>query len=81
MAQAITVRQIDPQLHNALRSRAAQAGRSVEAEIRAILTSACLPPRSATAWAASARERARARTGGKVQTDSADLIREARDGR
>jgi plasmid stability protein len=78
MARAISLRQIDERLHQALRQRAARAGLSVEAEIRAILTEACLAPQ-AKDWAEGLRERARARTAGKTQTDSADLIREARD--
>ncbi|MFG6447975.1 plasmid stability protein [Roseateles sp. BYS180W] len=41
---AITVRQISEETHRALRLRAAQAGRSTEAEIRAILDAAARPP-------------------------------------
>jgi plasmid stability protein len=78
MASAITVRQIDPQLHEALRLRAARSGRSVESEIRAILSEACLPETPQN-WLSGIRARAIARTGGKKQTDSATLIREARD--
>jgi len=81
MAHAITVRQIDPHLHDALKLRAAKAGRSVEAEVRAILASACLPRQTSEVWMKGIRERARIRTAGKIQTDSADLIREARDAR
>jgi len=80
MAQAITVRQIDPHLHDALKLRAAKAGRSVEAEVRAILADACLPQRAGS-WTKGIRDRARTRTAGRDQTDSADLIREARDAR
>ncbi len=80
MASAITVRQIDPQLHEALRLRAARSGRSVESEIRDILSEACLPEKSEN-WLSGLRARAIARSGGKKQTDSTTLIREARDGR
>lgn len=80
MTKAINVRGIDDQLHDALRRRAARTGRSVEAEVRTILAETCLP-KSATDWAAGLRARARVRTAGKTQTDSAALIREARDGR
>lgn len=80
MAQAITIRQIDSRLHDALRMRAAQSGRSVEAEIRAILMGMCFPVTSGK-WGEGVRDRARARTAGRQQTDSADLIREARDAR
>jgi len=80
MAQVITVRQIDGKLHQALRQRAAKAGRSVEAEIRTILTETCLP-QSGENWIDGLRDRATERTRGKPQTDSADLIREARDAR
>jgi plasmid stability protein len=34
---AVTVRNLDPQTHRALKARAARHGRSTEAEIRAIL--------------------------------------------
>ena len=80
MPKALTIRQIDPEVHDALRRRAARTGRSVEAEVRAILTEACLPAPTPR-WALGLRERACARTAGVVQSDSADLIREGRDGR
>ncbi len=80
MAKAITVRGIDDQVHDALRQRAVRTGRSVEAEVRTIIAEACRPGAAAD-WAAGLRLRARARTAGQAQTDSADLIRAARDGR
>jgi plasmid stability protein len=80
MAKAINVRGLDDNVHAALQRRAARSGRSVEAEARAILAEACLPAWTQN-WAVGLRERAKARTGGLRQTDSGDLIREARDGR
>lgn len=80
MAQILTVRQIDPKLHDALRQRAASRKRSVEAEVRSILADACLPP-TKTDWARGLRERAQSRTGKCKQSDSADLIHKGRDER
>jgi plasmid stability protein len=80
MTKAITIRGVDDRVHDALRRRAARTGRSVEAEVRTILAEACLPGGAAD-WAAGLRLRARARTAGQPQTDSAELIREDRDGR
>jgi plasmid stability protein len=40
----VTVRNLPDEVHRALRVRAAMHGRSTEAEIRAILESAVLPP-------------------------------------
>ncbi len=80
MAKAINVRNLDDGVHEALRHRAAQAGRSIEAEVRMIIADACLPVASDD-WAAGLRNRARERTGQVPQTDSADLVREARNGR
>jgi plasmid stability protein len=80
MVKAIALRGIDDDVHEALRLRAARTGRSIEAEARAIITEACLPM-GRTDWAAGLRNRAKVRTGHVPQTDSADLVREARDGR
>jgi hypothetical protein len=52
----------------------------MEAEARAILTAACVGPAPA-GRVEGLRERARARTGDRPQTDSAELIAEARDAR
>ena len=81
MAQVITVRQIDAKLHDALRQRAARTGRSVEGEVRAILTEVCVHGGDAAGWVGGLRDRARRRTGSTPQTDSADLLREMRDAR
>ena len=80
MAEILTIRRLSETVQAALRERARRAGRSMEAEARAILAAACLD-RSATGWAEGLRDRARARTAGRTQTDSAVLIAEARDGR
>ena len=40
----LTIRQLDPRTHARLRGRAAQHGRSVEAEVRAILDAAVKVP-------------------------------------
>lgn len=46
----ITVRQLSDETHARLRLRAAEHGRSVEAEVRAILDAATEPPRVDFAW-------------------------------
>lgn len=45
---ALTVRNLPDAVHRALRIRAAQHGRSTEAEVRAILEAAVKPPRRLT---------------------------------
>lgn len=39
----LNIRNLDPEVHRALRLRAAKAGRSMEAEAREILARACVP--------------------------------------
>ena len=80
MASVLTIRKLPENVQAALRERAAAAGRSVEAEAREIITSACLPRRDAAWWSDLAR-RARARTPQPLVVESAELIREARDAR
>ncbi|HYC05382.1 MAG TPA: hypothetical protein VED40_18970 [Azospirillaceae bacterium] len=80
MADILTIRELDPQVHEALRRRAAAAGRSMEAEAREILRAACLPATNED-WFEGAKERALARTGGRILEDSTPIIREARDTR
>jgi plasmid stability protein len=46
----ITVRQLSDDTHARLRVRAAEHGRSVEAEVRAILDAATEPPKVDFAW-------------------------------
>ena len=81
MPQAVTIRQLDEDVHRALKARATRAGRSVEAEIRQILTETCLPLAGQVSWLSGLRRRAQARTGAAPQTDSALLIRQERDAR
>lgn len=76
MAQ-ITIRQLDDSLVARLRKRAAAAGRSMEQEVREILAAAC-------ADQAGVVERLRERHaayGGRVFSDSAEIVREMRDQR
>ena len=80
MADVVTIRRLPEPVQAALRERARRARRSMEAEARAILTAVC-GGRAAPGWIEGLRERARARTGGRPQTDSAELIAEARDAR
>ncbi len=49
MAQ-LTVRNVDDEIVSALKVRAAQRGRSAEAEVREILRTALLPPRPGMAF-------------------------------
>jgi plasmid stability protein len=75
MAQ-LTVRRIDPEIVRRLKLRAAQHGRSAEAEHRAILERV-LGTGADEFWAKAARLREKTR--GRSHTDSADLVREDRD--
>lgn len=80
MAEVLTIRRLPEEVQAALRERARRAGRSMEAEVREILTAACTgcaPDR----WLSGLRARAKARTGARLQTDSALLIAEGRDAR
>ena len=77
MAQ-LTVRGVDPEVVRRLKLRAAEHGRSAEAEHRAILERA-LGTGTEDFWADAARLRERTR--GQQHTDSADLVREDRDRR
>jgi plasmid stability protein len=80
MASVLTIRKLPENVQAALRERAAAAGRSVEAEAREIITSACVPSRSDDWWRALS-ERRRARTPNRLEVESAELIREGRDAR
>lgn len=75
MAQLL-VRKVDDDLVARLKQRAAAAGRSVEAEHRAILEEALRPGRGSFAERAA---RLRAELEGRETTDSAELIRADRD--
>ena len=75
----LTVRDVDREIAQALKVRAAANGRSAEAEHRIILREALAPSqaRAEDFAAAAARLRARLRHDG----DSGELVRAARDGR
>jgi plasmid stability protein len=78
MANAL-VRDLDDQVYERLKARAAGNNRSLEAELREILVAA-----SKQVSMAEARVRAaeiRKRLSGYTHTDSAELIREDRDNR
>lgn len=72
----LLVRRVDEDLIRRLKQRAAAAGRSVEAEHRALLEAALRP--GVADFAERARQ-LRARTRGGKTTDSAELIRADRD--
>lgn len=72
----LIVRNVDPALVAALKRRAAEHGRSMEAEHREVLRKALAPGRK-DFWELAAEIRSRARWDG----DSAALIREDRDSR
>lgn len=80
MADVLTIRRLPERVQAALRERARRAGRSMEAEAREILTAACVGSGQA-GWLEGLRARAKARTKGHPQTDSAVLIAEGRDAR
>ena len=80
MASVLTIRKLPESVQTALRQRAAAAGRSVEAEAREIITTACISRASEDWWRDLAKRRD-ARTPKQLEVESADLIREARDAR
>jgi plasmid stability protein len=77
----LTVRKIDDEIIRRLKIRAAERGRSAEAEHREILKQALLPEKKKNVdeWLRLARE-LRERIG-PIKTDSTDIIREMRDRR
>lgn len=77
----LTVRKVDDEIIPRLKIRAAEHGRSAEAEHREILKQTLLPDRKADVeeWLRLATE-VRERTG-PMAGDSADIIREMRDTR
>jgi plasmid stability protein len=77
MAQLL-VRDVPQDVVAALKRRAAEHGRSAEAEHRIILEDALRPGRSGF-WARAAK--LRAETGDRILTDSTELIRQDRDER
>jgi plasmid stability protein len=81
MPHHLTIRELPDDVHQALRARAARAGLSVEAEVRVILEQDCLLSPKDGGWVDGLRHRARERTAGVYQSDSASLIRAERDAR
>jgi plasmid stability protein len=75
----LTVRKVDDEIIRRLKIRAAEHGRSAEAEHREILKQALLPEAAAEDFWALAR-RLREQTG-PMPGDSADIIRQMRDER
>jgi plasmid stability protein len=74
----LLVRNVPGDVVEALKRRAARHGRSAEAEHRAILEQALRAGRDAFRARADALRKA---TSGRIEGDSADLIREDRDNR
>ena len=73
----LTVRKVDDELIRRLKIRAAEHGRSAEAEHREILKQALLPEAAAEDfWALAIGLR---KEGPKMPGDSADIIRQMRD--
>jgi antitoxin FitA len=79
----LTVRNLEEELVRALRIRAAQRGRSAEAEHREILREALAADRQAPSRAEAAERLAefRRRTAGRGAAPAAELLRESRDAR
>jgi plasmid stability protein len=73
----VTIRNLDDEVMERIRERARRHHRSVEAELRDIITRTVKP---VDIEAFKARAAAiRARTAGRQQSDSTDLVREDRD--
>ncbi|WP_222184188.1 FitA-like ribbon-helix-helix domain-containing protein [Geminicoccus harenae] len=79
----LTVRNLDDEVVRALRIRAAEHGRSAEAEHREILRQVLTADRPPSARAAAAERLAafRRRTAGRGSATVAELLRESREGR
>ena len=79
----LTVRNLDDDVVRALRIRAAEHGRSAEAEHREILRQVLTDNRQASPRAAAAERLAafRRRTAGRGSATAAELLRESRQGR
>lgn len=80
MASVLTIRKLPEEVQALLRQRAAASGRSMEAEAREILASACARPGRDEWWSGLAMRR-RARTPKRLTTESAELIRDGRSAR
>ncbi len=79
MAQ-LTVRKLDDDVVRRLKIRAAENGRSTEAEVRSILTEAVPEKMDAEEYWKMVDEFRRS-TKGRITGDSTDIIREMRDSR
>jgi plasmid stability protein len=79
----LTVRNLDDEIVRALRVRAAEHGRSAEAEHREILRQALTGARQPSPRAAAAERLAefRRRTAGRGSATAAELLAESREGR
>jgi len=79
----LTVRNLDDELVRALRIRAAEHGRSAEAEHREILRQVLTGGRQPASRAAAAERLAefRRRTAGRGSATATELLRESREGR
>jgi antitoxin FitA len=71
MTKSMTVRNIDDEVYARIRQRAARHGRSVEAEVRAILKAAAAAEPAGDFWDRAAR--LRARTAARPQTPAERL--------
>lgn len=71
--KTITIRNVPDEDYRALRVRAAQNGRSMEAELRALIERARAEPRTARAWRKPAPDDI-ARLVKEIQTESAKII-------
>jgi len=73
----LTIRNLDPETVERLKARAKAHNRSLEAEVRDLITASANTPD----WASFRREAERiaAKTAQRPQTDSVELIREDRD--
>jgi plasmid stability protein len=78
MAQVV-VREIEDETVLVLKKRAKRHGRSLEAEVRLILSEAARHEDAKRVWAAIDRFHARMKKSGRRFADSAKLIREDRD--
>jgi len=79
----IVLRNLDDELKQRLRERAARHGRSMSAELRAIVAEALVQPEPADPIEEFKRlaARVRALSAGRPQTPSEELLRESRDER
>jgi plasmid stability protein len=79
----LTIRRLDPSVIDALKKRAAAAGRSMEEEARTILSEAVGDDQSARrrAWVERMKARHKELYGDKVFSDSSGIIRQMREER